>query len=293
MKKKLKFRDQVVVITGASSGIGKATALEFAAQGATIALVARNRQKLSQVAEEITRNGGRAVAIPTDVSSPEQVREMTKKLQVEIGRVDVLVNNAGSATVGPIDQNSFITDAREMMDVDFFGTIHCTQALLPLMRQQGSGYIVNMSSVVGRKAFPKFVAYSACMHAVAAFSDGLRQELHGSGIQVSTIHPALTQTAILEQVDPAGMPAPFRHMTPISAESVARAIVAAIQHKRARVVVPWQPRVLMLLDTIFPRYGDGMVRLLAKSWFVFLLGMNKGRRYQHSPGEESGIVSNS
>ncbi len=292
MKKILNFKDQIVVVTGASSGIGYATALAFAKHGATVALVARNQDKLVRVANEIAQTGGHSIVIPTDVSSIEQVSQMAQRLVDDFGRVDVLINNAGSSTVGSIEHSDFVDNTKKMMAVDFFGAVNCTQALLPLMRKQGTGHIVNMSSVVGRKAFPKFVGYSACMHAVTAFSDGLRQELHGSGISVSTIHPALTQTPLLEQVDPADMPAPFRHMTPITVESVARAILAAVLKKRTRVVVPWQPRVLMLLEALSPHYADGMVRLLSKPWFIFLLGMNKGRRYRHTTSIEAEVISN-
>ena len=279
MNKSSKFANQVVVVTGASSGIGRAVALAFARRGANTVLVARREDKLQEVSGTIHAEGGQATVIPADVSAVEQVQDMVEKATKRFGRVDVLVNNAGSSSVGAIDDPHFEADTKTMMAVDFFGTVHCTQAVLPVMRKQGKGHIVNMSSVVGLKAFPRFAGYSACMHAVTAFSDALRQELNGSGIHVSTIHPALTETPLLQHVDLADLPPPFRNMTPISPESVADAVVRAVQNRRRRVVVPWQPRLLLSADALSPWLGDWIVKLLPKSWFIGLLGMNRGRRY--------------
>src|SRR3970282_2317168 len=120
-------------------------------------------------------------------------------------RVDILFNNAGSSFVGRIEEDDFVENTKKMMEVDFFGTVYCTKEVLPIMQKQGSGHIINMSSVVGRKAFPHFGGYSASMHAISGFTDALRQELYGSRINVSIIHPELTQTPILEHVKPEEM----------------------------------------------------------------------------------------
>ncbi len=293
MSKKSYFKDQVVVVTGASSGIGSSTATAFAQQGAQVVLVARNREKLSEVSRSIESMGGRALSIPTDVTSDEQLRRLAGRIQREFGRIDILFNNAGTSTVGAIEQDSFVTDTKHMMDTDVFGTINSTRALLPLLRNSKRAQIINMSSVVGRKTFPRFVGYSICMHAVAAFSDGLRQELRSSNIHVATMHPALTQTPLLARIKSKDMPPPFHHMTPIPTESVARAVIKAAKSKRVRVVVPWQPRFLILLEALFPSASDIMVNLLAKPWFTFVLGMNNGKRYQHGKSNESKVVSNS
>jgi len=279
MNKKSKFKDQVVVITGASSGIGRATALEFAREGAKTVLVSRSLEKLERVASEIRSFNPNVLAVPTDVSSPEQVHEMVEKVLSELGRIDVLFNNAGSSYVGRIEDENFVENAKKMIDTDYFGTVYTTKEVLPVMQKQGSGHIMNMSSVVGRKAFPHFGGYSSVMHAISGFTDSLRQELFGSGINVSIIHPALTQTPLLNHVRPEDMPPPFRGITPISVESVAKAVVNGVYYNQARIIVPFQPKLLLLADAISPHIGDLVVKLLSNKVFSRLLGTYRGRLY--------------
>ena len=278
MKRKQKYTDKVVIVTGASSGIGRATALAFAREGATTILAARSLETLNQVAGEIARFGGSARVIQTDVSDRQQAETLAERVVAEFGKIDVLINNAGSGAVGMVEDKRFVDDARHLFEVDFFGKVYCTLAVLPVMRRQGCGAIVNLSSVVGRKAFPRFGAYSASMHAVSAFSDALRQELRGSSIHVTTVHPALTETAFFHGVDPADMPAPFRYMKPLTPETVARQIVKAVGKHSSRIVIPWQPRTLLLSEAFSAWLGDVMVRLLAKPWFMAMIGMYRAVR---------------
>ncbi|HYE35596.1 MAG TPA: SDR family NAD(P)-dependent oxidoreductase [Methylocaldum sp.] len=140
--------------------------------------------------------------IPTDVSSQQQVEALVARVDREFGRIDVLINNAGCIAVGPVEGKSFVEDTQQLLATSFFGKVFAARAVLPIMRRQGRGHIVNLSSVVGRKALADFGAYSAAMHAIAAFSDALRQELRSTGIGVSTLHPSLTQTALFDGVDP-------------------------------------------------------------------------------------------
>ncbi|GJM15803.1 MAG: oxidoreductase [Thermodesulfobacteriota bacterium] len=279
MSEKVRFKDKVVVVTGASSGIGQATALEFAREGAKTVLVSRSADKLARVADEIRNFNPNTLVIPTDVSDAHQVRQMVKTVLEEFGRIDVLFNNAGSSFVGRVEDSNFLENTREMMEVDYFGTIMVTKEILPIMKEQGEGNIMNMSSVVGRKAFPHFGGYSSAMHAISAFTDSLRQELRSSGIKVSIIHPALTRTPLLDHVRPEDMPPPFRSMTPITVDSVAKAVVNGVYYNQARIVLPFQPKVLMLADAISPHIGDMIVRLLANKIFARLLGTYRGKVY--------------
>lgn len=281
MSNKERFKDKVVVVTGASSGIGRAAALEFAREGAKTVLVSRSREKLERVAEEIGEFNPDVLVVPADVSSPEQVRGMVGQVISKYGTIDVLFNNAGSSYVGRVEDDDFAANAKKMMDADYFGTVNVTKDVLPVMKRQGLGHIMNMSSVVGRKAFPHFGGYSAAMHAITGFTDALRQELRGTGINVSTIHPALTQTPLLESVKPEDMPPPFRRLTPISVETVAKAVVDGVVHNRARIVVPFQPRFLYLADMLSPGIGDLAVRLLQNKVFSTMLGTYRGDVYQH------------
>ncbi|MGR9054098.1 MAG: SDR family NAD(P)-dependent oxidoreductase [Gammaproteobacteria bacterium] len=277
MKRKQIFANKIVIVTGASSGIGRATALAFAREGAVAVLAARSQEKLEQVAGEIRRDGGQARVVRTDVADRQQVERLVQTVVEEFGRIDVLINNAGGGAVGTVADKRFAEDARHLMEVDFFGKVYCTQAVLPAMRKQGEGAIVNLSSVVGRKAFPRFGAYSASMHAVAAFSDALRQELRGSGIGVTTVHPAWTQTAFFQGVDTADRPAQFLYMKGQTPEAVAGKILKAVQKRSARVIVPWQPRLLILAEALSAWTGDLAVKLLAKPWFMVLIGMYGGK----------------
>lgn len=279
MNKKNRFKDQVVLITGASSGIGKATALEFARKGGKTVLVSRSAEKLERVANEIRSFNPNVLVVPTDVSDADQVHQMVKTVLSEFGRIDVLFNNAGSSYVGRIEDENFIENTKKMIDADYFGTVYATKEILPVMQKQGSGHIMNMSSVVGRKAFPQFGGYSSAMHAIAAFTDSLRQELSGSGINVSIIHPALTRTSLLDHVRPEDMPPPFRGMTPISVDSVANAVVNGVYYNQARIIVPFQPKLLLLADAISPHLGDLVVKLLSNKVFSRLLGTYRGKLY--------------
>ena len=275
---------KVAIITGASSGIGRASALAFAREGATTVLASRSAEKLERVAEEIRGFNPKVLVVPTDVSVREQVQDLVDRTVKEFERIDILFNNAGNAYVGPLDEGRFVDDLDNMLAVSFYGAIYGTQAVLPVMKRQGSGHIVNMSSVVGRKAFPHFGGYSITMHAISAFTDALRQELRGTGIAVTSVHPALTQTAMLDEVNPADMPPPFRAMTPRTPEFVAAGIVKAVSKQQPRVVMPAAPHMLLLGDALSPHVGDLIVRLLSKPLFSYLVGMYRGRVYEHHPG---------
>jgi len=289
---KKRFENQVVIITGASSGIGRATALAFAKEGAITVLASRSRDPLEKVAEEIKGFNAQVRVMPTDVSSREQVDALVQSVIKEFGKVDILINNAGSSAVGAIDSKKFVEDARHLLEVDYFGKVYCAQAVLPSMLKQGQGAIVNLSSVVGRKAFPNFAAYSSAMHAVSAFSDALRQELRHSGISVAAIHPALTQTAFFEGTDPTEIPAAFSKMTPVSARTVAQKILKAVHKKQPRVIIPWQPRLLILSEAISATFGDLMVRLLQSSVFMRMIGMYNGRVYTLGKAhEQNGLIN--
>jgi NAD(P)-dependent dehydrogenase (short-subunit alcohol dehydrogenase family) len=280
------FRDQVVLVTGASRGIGRAVARSFARDGARLVLAARSTDGLAGTEDEVRALGADALAVPTDVTSSESVAAMVDAAVARFGRIDVLVNNAGIGRVGPTDDPAFADDVRDTMQASLFGTVQVTQQVLPVLRRQGAGAIVNMSSVMGRKAFARFGSYAIVMHAVSAFSDSLRQELAGDGIRVSVIHPALTATDLLRETDEAEMPPPFRHMTPLSADDVARAVVLAVRTGRPRVVLPRPAAVLLLAEALSPRLGDLVARALTVRTFARLGGMSRGTTYHQAISRE-------
>ena len=155
MVSKNRFSNKVVLITGASSGIGKDSAIKFAGEGAKVALVSRSKEKLEAVANEIKQFNQDVLVIPTDVSSKEQVKNAVNKTIEKFGQIDVLFNNAGSSEVGLVEDADFVEKVKKLFEVDFLGTVYFTKEVLPVMKKQGSGHIMNMSSVVGRKAFTR------------------------------------------------------------------------------------------------------------------------------------------
>ncbi|MGI5405279.1 SDR family NAD(P)-dependent oxidoreductase [Streptomyces chartreusis] len=276
------FVSRVVLITGASRGIGRAVALAFAREGALLVLAARSAEGLAGVEGEVRALGSEALSVPTDVTSPEAVTALVDAAVARFGRIDVLVNNAGIGKVGCVESVAFEDNVRQTMRASLFGMINVTQAVLPVFRRQGSGAIVNMSSVMGRKAFARFGSYAIVMHGVSAFSDSLRQEVAGGGIRVSVIYPALTATDLLREAEEAEMPPPFRHMTPLSAHDVARAVVAAVRQGKRRVVLPRMANMLLLGEALSPRIGDLIATALTRRRIARLLRMSGGKTYHET-----------
>jgi len=191
----------------------------------------------------------------------------------------MLVHNAGIARVGAVESPDFAEDVRDTFQASLFGMIHVTKAVLPVLRRQGAGAVVNMSSIMGRKAFARFGSYAVVMHAVSAFSDALRQELAGTGIRVTVLHPALTATDLLREADEAQMPPPFRHMTPLSSEYVGDAVVRTVYLGQRRLVVPRVANTLLLGEALSPWLGDLIARALGVRPIAWMLGMSRGRNY--------------
>ena len=221
---------QVIAITGASSGIGKAAALELARHGARVVLGSRREDALLQVAEQVRLTGGEAVYRPTDVSKREDLLALVHLAQESFGRLDVLFSNAGAMPIGPFDELA-VEDWETMVDVNIKGVLYGIAAALPVFRQQGSGHFIHTASTAARKTVPNQVVYSATKAAVLALSDGLRQELAGQ-IRVSTILPGFTDTAFSEHVKSPELKAQLQkagEKFAMSPEAVAKAIVYILQ----------------------------------------------------------------
>ncbi len=226
----ISLKDQVVAVTGASSGIGAATALACARAGAAVALAARRTEKIQALAQQIEQEGGRVLALQTDVGEEDQAGAFVRRAYAELGRLDVLVNNAGVMLLGPIE-NAPTEEWRRMIHANVFGVLYCTHAALPIMREQGSGHVVNVSSVAGRVARAGSGVYNLTKFGVGAFSESLRQEGVGMGVRVTTIEPGAVATELPGHNRPEvlqQMAKRFAGVTPLDAEDIARAILYAI-----------------------------------------------------------------
>jgi clavulanate-9-aldehyde reductase len=221
---------QVVAITGASSGIGEATAIAAAEAGAAVALAARRADRIEALAAQIVDGGGRAIAVPADVSQEDQAHAFVQRTKDELGRVDALINNAGVMLLGPIP-GADTAEWRRMVDVNLYGVLYTTHAAVPLMLEQHAGHIVNVSSVAGRRASAGSGVYNATKFAVNAFSEALRQEVTAQGIRITVIEPGAVVTELREHNRPeiqAEMNERFKDIEPLQATDIANAIVYAL-----------------------------------------------------------------
>lgn len=224
---------KVAAVTGASSGIGEATALMLAERGAGVALAARREERINELANRISTDGGRALAIPTDVADEQSARAFVETTKAELGRVDFLINNAGVMLLGPI-YGADTAQWRQMVEVNVLGLLYCTHAALPIMADQGSGHIVNLSSVAGRIATLGSGVYNATKWAVGAFSESLRQEALNMGVRVSIVEPGFVDTELQgHNENPMVVEATEKMREEIGqvleAEDIARAIVYCVE----------------------------------------------------------------
>lgn len=249
------LKDKTVVITGASSGIGRAAALEMARRGANVVLGARRLEALEKTAAECRALGVRATAVAADVTKPEDCA----RLVAEAGEVDVLVNNAGFAIFDAIAEAK-PDELRAMMDTNYFGMVHCTQAVLPRMLQRGSGTIVNLASIAGIMGYARMGGYCATKFAVIGFTEALRDEVLGRGVRVALVCPGTTETGFFVKAERGKMPGASRLILAVSPERVARAVCDAAEDGRYRRILPLFAALYMRMKEIFPRLAHFLMR---------------------------------
>ena len=220
---------KVVVITGASSGLGEATARLLSAQGATIVLGARRVDRIQAVADELTNSGGKALAVATDVTDPDQVKALVDAAVQTYGRINVMINNAGLMPHSPLDRRK-IDDWNQMIDVNIKGVLYGIAAALPYMQQQKAGHIINVSSVAGHKVRPGGVVYAATKHAVRVLSEGLRMEVKPYNIRTTVISPGAVATELPNSITEPDIAENVRkgYEIAIPADSFARMVVFAM-----------------------------------------------------------------
>jgi len=240
------WSNQVVLITGASSGIGRGLAAELARRGASIGLLARRRELLDEIVQEITRSGGRAVALAADVRHPDEVRSVTSELRKQFGHIDVLIANAGVTAVtdaAQLDPEQFA----DVLNVNLMGAVNSVAAVLPEMLQRGSGHLVAISSLAAYRGHRKAAAYSASKSALSTFFESVRLDLIGTGIDVSIIHPGFIKTPLT---------AKRKSRLPFIME-VDRAvgkIIHAIEKRKKSFAFPWQLAMYVHTGMIMPNF---------------------------------------
>lgn len=220
------IQDKVIIITGASSGMGKATAILLAEKGATVVVGARRKQLLDELVTAITSNGGSASFQVTDVTKRSDVENLVKHAVNTYGKVDVIINNAGVMPISPLD-DLLVEDWEKMIDVNIKGVLYGIAATLPVFRKQGSGHFINIASTAGHKTVTKQSVYSGTKYAVRAISEGLRQEA-GDKLRVTIISPGLTRTSVVDTTTNPELKARLEDIA-MPADAIARSIAFAIE----------------------------------------------------------------
>jgi len=245
----LDYSGKVVVITGASSGIGEQSAEEFAKLHGDIILVSRNEEKLEEIAKRLSKYHAKVFVHTCDVSKKDQVEAMGKIILEKFGTVDVLVNNAGFGIHNTVN-NITIEEMESQMMTNFFGMMYCTKTFLPKMLEQRSGHIVNVASVAGSIGIPGMASYCASKFAMLGFSESLSHELKGTGVGITVVSPIMVRTNFFNHKSFGNMPR--YSSTSLSPKTVANAVVRAASSPRLEIVVPQFVRLAIWIKQTLP-----------------------------------------
>lgn len=251
----------VIVITGASSGIGEATARLFGQQGYRVVLAARRKERLHTLAEEIQARGpGKALPVVTDVSRLGEIQNLVDVSLKNYGQIDILFNNAGFGRLDWLENLNPVQDINAQIQVNLLGMIQTAHAVLPHMIERHSGHIVNMSSIAGLVATPTYSVYAASKFGIRGFTEALRREVNVYGIHVSGIYPGGTLT---EFTDHAGIKRKTKKTTPaalrLKADDVARGVLSLVKRPRRMLVLPWPMLLGAWTNALFPGLMDWVI----------------------------------
>jgi short-subunit dehydrogenase len=247
------------IVTGASSGIGKAIALELCRQGASVVITARREDRLADVVKEAESLKGKLVSVVGDISEAELRERVVDCAVCEFGGLDFLVNNAGVGTLGRFESSS-PEQLRQVMEVNFFALVEMTRVALPHLKQGRHPIIVNVSSILGRRAVPHNSEYCASKFAVHGFSESIRTELAAQGIDVLVVSPGTTETEFFDQVlDRTSEPGWPEHR-PVTADHVAKKTLAAMRAGRREIVPYFWGKLLCAMNRVSPSLVDRVMR---------------------------------
>lgn len=257
------FKDNVVILTGASTGIGEALAHGLAERGASLVLAARNVQKLEAVAAECRNRGGRALVVPTDVTDEDECRELVERAVAEYGRVDTLINNAGLSMWMKFEDVEDLDSLEYLMRVNFFGSMYCTYYALPYLKQT-RGRIVAVASVAARTGIPTRTGYSASKHAMVGFFESLRIEVEDDGISVTIAFPDFVASGMhTRSLGADGKPLghnPLQVDKIMTSETCARLIIEGAAARKRQVIMSNRSRFGQWLKLIAPGRVDRIAR---------------------------------
>jgi len=254
------FQGKNVLVTGGSRGLGLVLAREFIAEGANVAICARDAGELERAFEDLAGRGGRVVTVPCDLAVPEQVNEMVAVVERRLGPIDVLVNNAGIIGIGPVEHMT-LDDFHTAMAGNFYSALHCTLAVVPRMRGRHRGRIVNITSIGGKVSIPHLVPYSASKFALVGLSEGLRAELARDGVVVTTVVPGLMRTGSPRQAEVKGQVrkelawfsiSDAVPLVSIGAERAARTILRAVRRGDAEVILSLPAKLGVWVHGVLP-----------------------------------------
>ena len=255
MSGKQSLAGKKAAVTGASSGIGRSSAINLAKEGCDVALIARDIDRLNETAAEVEKLVRRAVVIQADITDSEAVRAAVDRAIAELGCIDIFHCNAGIYLRCAV-KDLRMDQIRKLMEVDYFGCLNCVYAVLPHMLERGKGHIVTTCSMDGKKGVPPDAAYVAAKFAMNGFFQVMRQELRGSGVNVSIIYPSRMDTPQIRHVDCPGI-------TPKGdPDMVGRAVVKAVVKNRGEMMVPWfSCKLLVLAEAISYRFSEWLIRV--------------------------------
>ena len=285
------YAGRVAVISGGSRGLGLLLARQLKRRGARVVLLARNKDELGRAHQELDYPRGSVLAIPCDVADRSQVQQAIESTVQYFGRLDVLINNAGVIQVGPLEQMTY-EDFQRAMNVHFWGTLHCTESVLPHMRRRRNGRIINIASIGGLVAVPHLAPYVASKFAVVGYSDAIRNEVASSGIRVTTVCPGLMRTGSAINAQMKG-----RHeaefawfgvlsalpLISIAADRAARQILEAGRRGRPHLTITPQARLISVLDRLAPNTSARLMAMAAS----LLPGPAGSSGFEARPGSRS------
>ena len=279
------FRDQVALITGASSGIGRETALTFARRGAAVALAARRRAQLEEVAAAITDAGGRALVVPTDVTDLRAARACVAKVRRKWGRLDILVNSAGILLPSPVTELT-AADFEAMLRVNVFGALFMMQAVLPEMRERKRGTIINVASLAGRRGITPLGGYCATKFALVALSEALRTEIDTAKIHVGLVMPGVIDTPMAQGFEKEAAFPSWSSALNMPPEWVVAAILLATRFRLREISVPPGAATIEMLGALAPALTDTLIRWTqAAGTFLTGTGATGAKRPARKPSK--------